>query len=251
MKALSGILLSCATILFLQSYALGAEVNCLECHDDLAKEKYVHPALQMGCTACHEGIDASVVPHKKTTKFAKGLSADQPELCFNCHDKKDFTRKTVHPALEMGCTSCHNPHSSKIPKLLTAEPPKLCYGCHEQKEFTKKNVHEPVSEGMCMTCHLPHSSDHPSLLAKEPIRVCLDCHPDVRKTQHAASGYDTPGHPIGLLKRGSKEFPEDPARPGKRFYCGSCHNPHSSDWMYNFRYKASTPIDICINCHKK
>ena len=251
MKVFLSTLCTVSMILFLLSAAFAAEVDCLKCHADLAKEKYVHQALQMGCTACHEGIDASVVPHKKTNKVAKGLSSEQPELCFGCHDKKSFSKKSVHPALAMGCTSCHNPHSSKIPKLLTAEPPTLCYGCHEKAEFSKKNVHEPVSEGMCLTCHLPHSSDNPSLLVKEPVRVCLECHPDVRKTPHAMTGYEAPGHPIGLLKRGSKTFPEDPARPGKKFYCGSCHNPHSSDSIHIFRYKANMALDICINCHKK
>ena len=123
--------------------------------------------------------------------------------------------------------------------------------CHDKAEFSKKNVHKPVAEGKCLGCHSPHSSDNDSLLLKLPIRVCLDCHADVRKTPHAITGYETPGHPIGLLARGEKEFKDDPARPGKKFYCGSCHNPHSSDSMRLFRYKGETPMDICINCHKK
>ena len=250
MNVVRSTLFTIAMALLVQSAALSAEINCLECHDDLAKEKNVHPALQMGCTACHSGIDASVVPHKKTNKNPKGLSADQPELCYGCHDKKNFTKKTVHPALEMGCTSCHNPHSSKFAKLLVAEPPELCQNCHDKGEFTKKNVH-PALEMGCSTCHAPHSSDQPSLLLKEPIRVCLECHADVRKTPHAMTGFETAGHPIGLMKRGSKTFPDDPARPGKKFYCGSCHNPHSSDSIRLFRYKAQTEMDICINCHKK
>jgi predicted CXXCH cytochrome family protein len=282
-------------ITMVQSVAFSADIDCLKCHAALAKEKYVHPALQMGCTACHEGIDASVVPHKKTNKIDKGLSAEPPELCYGCHDQKIFTKKTVHPALEMGCTSCHNPHSSKNEKLLIAEqpelcmnchdkaafskknvhpalemgctschnphstdteklliskPPELCMNCHDKAMFSRKNVHKPVAEGMCLKCHSPHSSDNPKLLLKEPIRVCLECHADVRKTPHAIRSYESSGHPIGLLKRGSKEFPADPARPGRKFYCGSCHDPHSSDYMKLFRYKANSAMEICINCHK-
>jgi predicted CXXCH cytochrome family protein len=250
MKVVRSTLYTFLIILMVQSVAYSKEIDCLKCHAALAKEKNVHPAMEMGCTACHEGIDASVVPHKVTNKIPKGLSSEPPELCYGCHDKKIFTKKTVHPALEMGCTSCHNPHSSKYKKLLIAEPPELCMNCHDKADFSKKNVHEPVAEGMCLTCHSPHSSDYTALLLKEPIRVCLECHEDVRKTPHAIRGFETNGHPIGLLKRGTKEFPADPARPGKKFYCGSCHNPHSSDSMRLFRYKANSPMEICINCHK-
>lgn len=296
MNAVRSMFYAILMTLFFQSAAFSAEIDCLKCHADLAKQKYVHPALQMGCTACHDSIDASVVPHKSTNKDAKGLSSGQPDLCYGCHDKKEFTEKTVHPALEMGCTSCHNPHSSKYEKLLKAEqpdlcmechdkeeftkktvhpalemgctschkphsskhekllkaaPPDLCMDCHDQSNFNKKDVHKPVAKGMCMTCHAPHSSDYTSLLRQLPIRTCLKCHEDVRKSPHAITGFDSPGHPIGLLKRGTKEFPDDPARPGKKFYCGSCHNPHSSDSPYLFRYKGTMAMDICINCHKK
>jgi predicted CXXCH cytochrome family protein len=84
-----------------------------------------------------------------------------------------------------------------------------------------------------------------------PIKVCLECHAEVRKTPHAITGFESSGHPIGLLARGTKEFKDDPARPGKKFYCGSCHNPHSSDSMKLFRYKGEMALDICGNCHKK
>lgn len=237
-------------LLLAHSPAFSAEINCLDCHDELAKGKSVHKALEMGCTACHEGIDASDVPHKKTNKIAKGLSAEPPELCYGCHDKKMFAKKTVHAALEMGCLSCHNPHASKNAKLLIAEVPALCLTCHDKAEFSKKNVHAPVAKGLCLKCHSPHSTDNPSLLLKQPVGVCLDCHAKVRKSPHAMTGFESAGHPIGLLARGAKEQKNDPARPGKKFYCGSCHNPHSSDYVKLYRYKGASPLDICINCHK-
>ncbi|MDA8432073.1 MAG: cytochrome c3 family protein [Nitrospiraceae bacterium] len=322
--------------------AASADVDCLQCHKALTEAKVVHPALQMGCTSCHTGIDASKVPHRKTNKIAKGLSADQPELCFGCHDKKMFTKKTVHPAISMGCTGCHNPHSSKYAKLLVAEPPGLCYTCHDKTvfsgkkdvhapvaggmctschgphstdtqklllselpdlcytchdkqkfvdkyihapvgigmctschsphqsandkllvktppdlcftchdkaAFSKKNVHAPVAGGMCLDCHLPHAAPEIALLKKEPTQVCLGCHPNVRKGPHAVSGFSAVGHPIGLPVR-HKKPPDDPARPGKKFYCGSCHNPHSSDSIYLFRYPARSTMGLCQYCHK-
>ncbi|MGE5238657.1 MAG: cytochrome c3 family protein [Chloroflexota bacterium] len=243
-----------ATFLVLDPVAPGPafseEVDCLSCHEDLKKEKVVHPAVDMGCATCHSAIDATDIPHKKTNNIAKGLSAEQPDLCYNCHDKAKFTKATVHAAVGMGCTGCHNPHSSKNARLLVAALPDLCYNCHDKAEFTKKNVHMPVASGECLTCHTPHSSDFPFLLNNQPLKVCLECHEDVKNRPHAIVGFTTTkGHPIGEpIKEG--KVPDDPARPGKKFYCGSCHNPHSSDSPRLFRYKGETSFDLCMHCHK-
>jgi predicted CXXCH cytochrome family protein len=79
--------------------------------------------MGMGCASCHSALDAAKVPHKTTNKIAKGLSSAQPDLCYGCHDKTAFGKKTVHAAVGMGCTECHNPHSSKNVKLLRAARP--------------------------------------------------------------------------------------------------------------------------------
>lgn len=218
-----------------------AEMPCVTCHEPLTSEKVVHAAMQMGCETCHSAIDASDIPHKKTNNIAKGLSAEQPDLCYNCHDRTKFTRKNVHSAIAMGCTGCHNPHSSKKERLLNAEVPDICYNCHDRAEFNKKNVHMPVAGGMCMSCHDPHSTDNIAILNKEYNGVCIDCHGDVIKKPHGIKR----GHRLG----GDGRL-DDPARKGKKFYCGSCHNPHSSDSIRLFRYDVKTPIKICVNCHK-
>ena len=279
-------ILVCCTVFC--SLASAAEIDCLKCHGKLTKEKVQHAAVAMGCPTCHSGINASTTPHKKSGKIANGLSSDQPDLCYGCHDKALFSKKTVHAAVGMGCTGCHNPHSSKNakllisdqpdlcygchdkalfskknvhaavgmgctgchdphstdnPKLLKSNPPELCYTCHDKSEFGKKNIHSPVAGGMCLACHTPHSSDNMAILVKEPLQVCLDCHGDIESKPHAIKSRST-GHPIG------KKDKKDPKRPDKKFYCGSCHNPHSSDSMKLFRYPAKTNMGICINCHK-
>ena len=222
--------------------ASAAEINCLKCHGKLKQGKSVHKALNMGCTTCHSGIDASTIPHKKTTALAKGLSSEQPSLCYGCHDQSLFTKKTVHAALAMGCTACHNPHSSKNARLLTSVPPALCFTCHDKAEFTKKNVHKPVASGDCMTCHTPHSSDEIALLSRNPLDLCSQCHPDTPHGQHISS------RQTGSSEQGTG--PQDPARPGKPFYCGSCHNPHSTDSPLLFRFNAQSVSKLCLNCHK-
>jgi len=229
--------------LFFAATAWSAEIDCLTCHGDLVKKKVKHPAVDMGCPSCHSAVDAADIPHKMTNKVAKGLSAEQPDLCYGCHDKAQFTKKTVHPALSMGCTTCHNPHASDNPRMLTSPVPDLCFTCHDKAEFSRKNVHPPVAAGKCLTCHSPHSSDSIALLRKEPAAVCLDCHAAVQKEPHAIRGFSSAGHPL------SSNNKQDPKRPGRPFYCGSCHNPHSSDSMRLFRYPAKSKMSLCVNCH--
>ncbi|NIR25510.1 MAG: cytochrome c3 family protein, partial [Gammaproteobacteria bacterium] len=45
--------------------------------------------------------------------------------------------------------------------------------------------------------------------------------------------------------------PKDPRRKSRPFTCTSCHEPHSSDSIFMFRFKAKVPTDICVNCHER
>ncbi|HTF99045.1 MAG TPA: cytochrome c3 family protein [Nitrospirota bacterium] len=221
---------------------------CLKCHQKLVKGKVIHKAVEMGCEACHGAINAGTVPHKKTNTLPRGLSSDQPDLCYGCHDQAMFTKKNVHPAIGMGCTTCHNPHSSMNKKLLTSVIPALCFTCHDKAGFTAKFVHPPVAGGECLTCHSPHSTDGIALLLKKPVAVCLDCHPDAVHGQHA------PSRQPPVTEQASEDYKgpvlQDPARPGRPFYCGSCHNPHSGMSPMLFRFDVKTRKDLCIQCHK-
>jgi predicted CXXCH cytochrome family protein len=229
-----------------------AEVDCSKCHAKLTvKKKTVHAAVQMGCPSCHSGItNALKVPHVKSGTSAKGLGSEQPDLCYGCHDKTKFTKKTVHAAINMGCTGCHDPHANNNEKLLAAAVPDLCFGCHDKGEFTRKNVHAAVQMG-CLTCHDPHSTDDPGLLTKSAYDLCLGCHDQVNKKPHAISGFGKSGHPLGGTKKKSGKRPvKDPKREGRIFSCASCHNPHSSDTIKLFRYPARSSMELCSHCHK-
>lgn len=224
--------------------------DCVMCHEALTKGKVVHAAVQMGCPTCHSAIDASKMPHAKTNKITRGLSSELPDLCYSCHDRNKLTGKFMHAPVGIGmCTSCHNPHRSDNAKLLVSPPPGLCFSCHQKKDFEKKNVHAPAAGGMCLSCHAPHSGENMALLVKDPTGLCLGCHAGVRKKPHAVAGFAGTGHPVGL-QSGRKKQPDDPSRPGKKFYCGSCHNPHSSDSIYLFRYPARSAMGLCTYCHK-
>jgi predicted CXXCH cytochrome family protein len=204
MKTERELLLHIACALFLAAaYALpaGAQDNpCLACHAALAGKKEVHAAVRMGCQTCHSEIDTSAVPHKSTGKIAKGLSAEAPALCANCHDKKLFEGKVTHG---------------------------------------------PVAAGMCVGCHDPHASDYIGLLKKAPAALCLDCHPEVKQGPHVIAGFSRSGHPLGEPFKGKEA--EDPLRPGKKFYCASCHEPHRSELPKLSRFGKG--MASCGKCH--
>jgi predicted CXXCH cytochrome family protein len=198
----------------------------------------------MGCDACHTAIDARDIPHKIKNKIARGLSADQPELCFGCHDKSMFEKKVVHPALGMGCTSCHNPHASKSAKLLKGELPGPCYGCHDKGPFSGKHVHPPVAAGQCTSCHSPHSSDLASLLDKPVNDVCGMCHDNKSSGKHILTGY-------GLGDHHPTSGKPDPSRPGMAITCVSCHTPHAGSRKYLFTAATGSSGNLCLLCHKR
>lgn len=212
---------------------------CLKCHDknSFTSQKVVHPPVAAGlCTDCH-------FPH--SGDLGRMLRLDMPQLCYKCHDQKNFKKKNVHGPVEAGmCTGCHLVHQSKQEKLLTDPIPVLCYKCHRESPFNLKNIHAPVRAGLCMDCHVPHSTDFQPLLKKRDNAVCAPCHKAVFEEPHGGiTGLSKSGHPLSAKR--------DPKRKGKKFTCTSCHNPHSSDWVKNFRYQAQDSFDICSNCHDR
>ncbi len=64
-----------------------------------------------------------------------------PDICWNCHKKKDFSGNYFHKPLKDGrLTNCHNIHYSKHEYLLIDETPSLCYHCHGKENYGKKYV---------------------------------------------------------------------------------------------------------------
>ncbi|ABD68017.1 conserved hypothetical protein [Rhodoferax ferrireducens T118] len=178
---------------------------------------------------------------------------DKDKACLECHAAV-AQKKVVHAAVHMGCNSCHNevelntvPHKSrsKTAKERSAENAAMCANCHDKKLFEGKVVHAPIAAGECNDCHDPHASDNLGLLKKEPATLCLDCHPDIKKGPHVVAGFTRSGHPLGDEKKEAK----DPLRSGKKFYCGSCHEPHSSERPKLNRFGLG--MVACQKCHEK
>jgi predicted CXXCH cytochrome family protein len=179
-----------------EATAAAAERSCLDCHKKLLSKRTIHPAIaqyarmEQGCPSCHEA------PHGKN-KATKSLTAAVPDLCFQCHDKEHFIRKTVHPPVAAGdCMSCHDPHASDNALLLVEPVPYLCRTCHQDKNDGKhilggyglgdihpiqgrKDPSRRNQELTCTSCHNPHSSSQPRLFTNETAttaNLCLLCH---------------------------------------------------------------------------
>jgi len=190
----------------------------------------------------------------------------EENACMACHGDVKKPAKSIHAALEMGCSACHKSVEGKShPEqkgsiILTKNIPGLCYGCHDKAKFTKKYVHKIIDVGGCSSCHAPHISNHPSLLINSEHELCISCHAAKLKLSHVIALPGRKRHPISGVKDPSTlkmilvpdpknpkkqvEVP-DPNVPGKEMSCASCHDPHSSDFT-----GLLTQARICTKCHK-
>lgn len=177
--------------------------------------------------------------------------------CLKCH-AKGMQGKSLHAPMAGKCAECHGevdasqtPHKSmgKFPSGLVTDVPALCHKCHDKKEYEGTSVHGPVGTGQCTICHAAHASENATLLTREGSALCLDCHEDVTKKPHVIAGFSRAGHPLGNEK--TREPVADPLRGGKRFYCGSCHEPHKSAFRSLLRIDPGSQMEFCMKCHPK
>ncbi|MGO9123656.1 MAG: cytochrome c3 family protein [Terriglobales bacterium] len=193
------------------------------------------------------------VPLDKNTDSAK---------CIECHADKT-TGKSIHSAIAMGCTSCHEIRTNKDVthiKLITTTPSALCLTCHADKNAAdlKGTVHPPAVRD-CLKCHDPHSSDNKNQLLKpvsgdEKQNLCLSCHkigvnvPE-KGSRHAAldMGCDTchTVHKVG--ERGRQEFDYHLIK-GAPALCIDCHDVKDASLI---KAHGSQPFASanCVQCH--
>ena len=176
--------------------------------------------------------------------------------CLPCH-RALAERKVVHAAVHMGCKACHSrldastvPHkiAAGYAKGLAAEPPQLCEGCHERAPFERRFRHAPAVAALCITCHDPHGTANIGLIRKPGATLCLDCHSDVSRRRHVLADFSGKGHPLGDEPK--RTAAQDPLRPGKPFYCASCHEPHSADRAALNRLDSTSTTTFCRKCHE-
>ena len=182
--------------------------------------------------------------------------------CLACHEDKT-KGKSVHSAMAMGCTSCHeirvNKDITRV-KLITTTPLALCLTCHADKNAAdmKGTVHPPAVRD-CVKCHDPHSSDNKNQLLKptsgdQKENLCLSCHktglnvPE-KGSRHAAldMGCDTchVTHKTGEIGKAEFDFHLTKAPPA---LCIDCHDVKSADLQ---KAHQNQPFETanCVSCH--
>ena len=282
---------------------------CAQCHEDKTKGKFVHSAIAMGCTACHEirvkkdvtrlkltttttvalcttchankkaaDIKGKVHPpavrdcvkchdpHTSDNKYqllkAEAGNSKDTNLCLSCHKigvdvPKDGSR---HPALDMGCDTCHITHKTgergkrEFDFHLTKDAPALCIDCHDVKDagLIKAHQGQPFGTADCLSCHDPHQSDAKHLMAKfthMPFAggMCDTCHKPAKDGKVVLTAA-TPKE-ICLTCHSEKGEQIEKAKvqhPGAAGDCTDCHSPHAGNFPF---FPKPNPVGVCTGCH--
>lgn len=183
--------------------------------------------------------------------------------CIQCHEDKS-KGKSVHSAIAMGCTSCHeirvNRDTTRV-KLIATTPAALCITCHADKKASdlKGKVHSPAVRD-CVKCHDPHTSDNKNQLLKplsgdsKDNNLCLGCHNiglNVPKdgSRHAAldMGCDTCHVTHKTGERGKAEFDYHLTKSSPAL-CIDCHDPKDAGLIKAHQGQPFGAGD-CLNCH--
>lgn len=237
-------------------------------------KKYVEPALDKGCVACHLDCDKLTAADEKEPP-AYYLKAKEPELCLECHGSSGKDLSPSHDNQPLGkskCTGCHEPHSSDTAKLLlkyshgpyvarlcsachpapvdgkvgltAGSVDSLCYNCHSNFKAEMEGAgsrHKLLSESTrsCMECHDPHAANQEYDLKKPAQELCVSCHDE--KPATAGTGEMTAQGERQYLKLSSK-YVHEPAKKA----CLICHNAHASEHQKELRVSIR---DLCMDCH--
>src|SRR5271165_1569575 len=181
--------------------------------------------------------------------------------CLECH-ADHVTGDHVHPAVLLGCTSCHaiERHDEATYVVLKTAKGVVCFECHQPTSFLYP--HFPYASGMCMRCHNPHASANPRLLRAKVNELCLNCHlrtqqsvpsrylPTIELTANNSMGHPYLRHPVS----GSHD-----ALNGGEMSCMSCHRAHGGTQLHLLKAAAEIPEDalnhntetkdMCHQCH--
>ena len=230
---------------------------CLGCHQigtNPPEKGSRHPALDIGCDACHVTHKTGASPERE---FKYHLAKAAPALCAGCHDLTDADLAKAHrnqPFEKADCVTCHDPHQSDRPKLMQkfvhmpfdqkmcdtchqpakdgkvvltkASAKELCVTCHDEKakQIDNAKVQHPGALGDCTDCHSPHAGESPAFPKPDAVSVCLGCH-----TERADE----------MKKRVLHQ-------PAFEQGCAICHEPHGNDNEHLLRAQGSA---LCLECH--
>jgi hypothetical protein len=179
--------------------------------DRLQYSHAAHLSRDVGCLACHAGIDRAGQLETRYgpthTECARCHKVDQREGCALCHTRPE--RATVAPPRDRGLIFSHARH---------VEPAKgNCVRCHlEIPDAT--SVEASVTPAMS-TCT---EGCHSAWMAEQK---CRSCHSDL--TRYSLESIQFMSHGIGFEKRhaeAARSQPESCTQCHERSFCSDCHS---------------------------
>ncbi len=235
---------------------------CFECHTDknpATLHSRIHPPAVRDCLACHD-------PHSSANEYlllkptTGATKADN--LCLSCHNVGVDVPKggSRHPALDMGCLTCHDVHKVGDPQQrefayhLKKDAPALCLVCHNANDpaLAKAHDNQPFATADCLQCHDPHQSAGPMLAQKflhPPYAMmgCETCHTPAKDGKVALTVPDVKTlcstcHGEQASEIATAKVPH----PGAQGDCTVCHSPHAGN---SPAFLQSNPVAVCLNCH--
>ncbi len=186
---------------------------------------------------------------------------DEKSNCLECHADL-ATGDHVHPAVKLGCASCHSIENREDASYIVPKQAKtiVCFECHQPEAFVYS--HFPYASGDCLRCHNPHASANARLLRAKVNELCLKCHlrspesvpsrymPSIVLTADNRLGHPYERHPVS----GSR----DPLTGGE-MSCISCHGAHGGAKLHLLKMGSEIPEDalnqntetkdMCSKCH--
>jgi len=283
--------------------------QCIKCHGDMAKGKFVHKAMAGGCLTCHEvrvtgnitrvnlitgtprGLCVTCHPDKNAADIKGKVHPPAVHHCLVCHNPHSSNYKyqlvkppdgatkaenlclachntgvdvpkggSRHPALDMGCETCHVIHKSGDPMKrefayhLTKNAPALCLGCHQASDPSLAKAHrgQPFAKADCLQCHNPHQSAKPMLAQKflhppYATMACGTCHMPAKDGKVALTAPDVKS--LCAICHGDQANEIQKAKvqhPGAQGDCTVCHSPHAGN---SPAFLKPNPVEVCLACH--
>ncbi len=235
---------------------------CFSCHANkqpLNIQGHIHSPAQSDCLKCHN-------PHSSENEklLRQPLSGGKGEnLCLTCHwqGAKVPAAGSRHPALDMGCGTCHVNHKAgqrgkqEFDFHLAKATPALCLDCHDVKDAKLAEAHhnQPFENADCVQCHDPHQSKSPKLLQAflhQPFQGgCDTCHQPAKDgkvvlTQADSNALCASCHDAAVKKIANAKVPH----AGAQGDCVACHDPHAGK---SARFMKPNPVAACTACHSE
>ena len=235
--------------------------TCISCHEDKTKGKFVHSAIGMGCTACHE------IRNTRDATYIKLITTTPYALCFACHADKNAAdiKGTVHPPAVRDCLKCHDPHSSDNKNQLLKptsgdQKENLCLSCHNTgTNVPEKGSRHAALDMGCDTCHVTHKTGEigkPEFdfhLTKASPALCVDCH-DVKDAALQKAHQNQPFEKADCLTCHDPHQSAAPKLMAKFMHppfadkqCDVCHAPAKNGKVVLTQPDAKT---LCVTCHE-